>query len=284
MIRKYYFLILCLVLILVSSNFCFSQYTPQQIYRLGLKAYYEANFQEAIKYFSEYIQLNSNDVTAYNFRGLSYQGLKNYQDALGDFTTIIAKSPNGEAYINRGYLYIRMEMYENAVNDFGNAIRYNPNEINGYTGRASAYIDLKNYNFALNDLSSALNLNPNAAEVLIIRGGVYLILNDTAKALEDIQKGLRSRDSIPILSTVNRGLVYLFMDDAVEMLKSYDKEVQLNPKSYMPYFKRGYMYYLLKRYSKAKDDLDKALELNGGFNKKLEEVINYIQKKIKLKE
>ena len=44
-----------LFFIIAQTGILYSQTTPEQIFSKGLEAFYGANFQEGIKYFSEYI-------------------------------------------------------------------------------------------------------------------------------------------------------------------------------------------------------------------------------------
>ena len=51
---------------------------------MGTGAFRQKNYDQAIKYFSQAVQVNSNYVGAYYYRGLSYLAITQYDNAIAD--------------------------------------------------------------------------------------------------------------------------------------------------------------------------------------------------------
>ena len=90
---------------------------------------YQSHFQKIVD-LSVKIALNSRDAEAYNQRGIAYGELKNYQQAIEDFTQAINLNPDPDCplyYIGRAHAYSDLENYEKAIEDYNKAIEINPN-------------------------------------------------------------------------------------------------------------------------------------------------------------
>lgn len=99
--------------------------------------FYDTNkFDESIKNYNIYLENHPNPViSAYNYRGLSYLMLKNYDLALKDFDKAIELNPkNHSAYSNRGELNRRLGDIEAAWKDFEQSIEINPKRGAPYYG------------------------------------------------------------------------------------------------------------------------------------------------------
>lgn len=64
------------------------------------------------------------DSSYYSFRGLAYEKLSDYQQAINDSTKVIELDPkNAKGYVYRGFAYFKLENYQQAINDFKIAAR-----------------------------------------------------------------------------------------------------------------------------------------------------------------
>jgi tetratricopeptide (TPR) repeat protein len=85
------------------------------------------------------LELKPDDSQTLRFRASAYKGLKQYDLAIQDYTTVLSKSdPNSgdqaklavaDLSAKRGYVYSLAQQYENAINDYKEALRLNPNDI-----------------------------------------------------------------------------------------------------------------------------------------------------------
>ncbi len=147
--------------------------------------------KEAIQDLNQFISLNSQEARAYNFRGLSYANLRQYDKAIEDYNKAIELNPNyDEAYANRGQAYTNKALYERAIQDYDKAISLNP-ELPGIFGlRAFAYLSLGKYQNALEDLNKAINFNPNDRIAYANRARVCTYLRMDEQAMLDMEKAV----------------------------------------------------------------------------------------------
>jgi RNA polymerase sigma factor (sigma-70 family) len=75
---------------------------------------------------------------------------------------IQANPQDAEAYIRRGKIYVSMREYDNAIADFSHALQLAPQNIRAYDGRARTYELKTDYPSAIADYESALKVDPNS--------------------------------------------------------------------------------------------------------------------------
>lgn len=274
---------LFLILIFLCSSITYSQTTPGQVYAKGLEYFYSAKFNDAIKYFDEYIKSQSNEYKGYNFRGLCYLSLKNYPKAIEDFTKVITlTNSNSEGYINRANTFYFKGDPGSALKDFDEAIKNNPSNIEGYLGRGRVYLAIGKISNALSDLNSAAAVEPKNARVYINLAWAHLLNNDTSKAFENVKTAM-FYDSNLVFTNYKRDLLYLKAENYKEVLDVMNVNIENNPESYLAYFARGFIYYLLNNYVKSRNDLVISLRLNERDDPQFEEVVNQLLRNIKRK-
>ena len=92
---------------------------------------------DAIRAYTEAIQLGSNDLAAYNNRGAAYGALKQYERAIPDFDRAIQLNPRyAEAYCNRGAAFGSLKHYEQAIKDLDKAIQLDSSYARAYNNLA----------------------------------------------------------------------------------------------------------------------------------------------------
>ena len=108
---------------------------------------------------------------------LFFAHVTTYADINSDvekYTTLIQNNPNNDsAYNNRGVVYNNLKQYEQAVQDFNKAIQLNPNLAEAFYNRGSTYYNLGKYEQALQDYDKAISINPNDASFYNNRGLTY---------------------------------------------------------------------------------------------------------------
>lgn len=78
---------------------------------LGQKYLTELNYTEAVAAFTEVIKINPSNIEAYVGRAEAYKGLKQYEEAKADYTTVIEKAEDmpytqAQAYAGRAEVYV----------------------------------------------------------------------------------------------------------------------------------------------------------------------------------
>ena len=116
-------------------------------------------YKNAIKLYSEAINLNSTSSSAYFGRACSYGSLANYQQAIKDYSKAIQIDPNySEAYKGRGIVYDTLKDYKQAIDDYSKAIQINPNDIYAYRRRGVLYYRLDDSKKGSADLAKVKEL------------------------------------------------------------------------------------------------------------------------------
>ncbi len=118
-------------------------------------------YEDAIFYFSKYLENNLYDKDAYFYRAYARMKLKEYKLAIIDFTKAIGiSSENYETYFFRGNAYYYLSDYSNALTDYTSAINLAPDLAELYYNRGYANLKLKNFPAALSDWKTAIELKP----------------------------------------------------------------------------------------------------------------------------
>lgn len=273
--------ILILFFIILKINFIQAQTTPEEIFAKGIENFMEGNHQDAVKYLDEYVLSSPNDFRGYNYRGLSYQLIGDYQRAIEDFTKVVSLGKtNIEGYINRGNTYLLQGAYSSAVRDFTDAIENNPNDIEGYIGRSRVYTAQKDFTNAINDLNRASGIDAKNSRIYLNKVWVYLLARDTLKLFENIKTVLH-HDSNMAVTNFKTDLLYLKVENYSNMLSIVNEGIEKYPGSYLVYFMRGMVFYMLNRYENAEADFITSLKLNTNNDPEYLSVVNHLMGIIK---
>ena len=100
---------------------------------LGRKYLTELNYTEAVAAFTEVIQIDPSNIEAYAGRAEAYKGLKQYEEAKADYTTVIEKADDlpytqAQAYAGRAEVYDLTDDTTAAESDYSAALGLLENE------------------------------------------------------------------------------------------------------------------------------------------------------------
>jgi tetratricopeptide (TPR) repeat protein len=142
------------------------------------------------------IDLNPTCSMAYNNRGIIYNDLGNYKQAIEDYGRAIEINPGfAEFYINRGVAYYFLGNYKQAIEDYGRAIEIKPGNAQAYNNRGNAHALLSNYKQAIEDYGRAIEINPRLAEAYYNRSITYKGLGNYKQAMEDYDRAIEIRQA-----------------------------------------------------------------------------------------
>ena len=128
-------------------------------------------YEEAVNHYTQSIELDPNQITAYNNRGLAYTNLRNYNSAINDFHRAIEINPNyADAYNNRGVAYIRQGKRDHAIDDYSRAIELNPDYAPAYYNRGEVLLPLREWERAKSDLTIA---GEKGVDIINVFGNTY---------------------------------------------------------------------------------------------------------------
>ena len=119
----------------------------------------------------------------------------NPRQALKLLNKAVAKDPKfANVYSNRGNAYLDLKQYPNAINDYTKAISLDPSHLKAYNNRGNIYYEQKKYQQALKDYNQCLRLNPNYKFAYVNRGLVFYQLKNKSRACQDFQKACQLGD------------------------------------------------------------------------------------------
>lgn len=130
----------------------------------GVKLFVAGKSKEAIAKLDEAIKIDPGYSTAYINRGNTKSSLKQYAEAVADFSKAIEighKSTLASAYSNRGVVYYKMHKIDEAIADLSKGIELRPKAIQALNTRAVCYLEQGKKDLALADANTVLSLEPN---------------------------------------------------------------------------------------------------------------------------
>lgn len=164
-------------------------------YDLGLAAYHEANYSEAIARFKRALSLNPNEPRIWNQLGLTYMAVGEYKKAEESFFKAIRLNPNfTEAKMNLGILYSKIKNYNKAIKFLKEAAEddYFEKRHEAYYHLALIYKRLSGEDLYLKYLKKAVAYNPNFFPAQFELAEAYESLGKYNKALEIYKSLLRN--------------------------------------------------------------------------------------------
>jgi TonB family protein len=155
----------------------------------GLNYIKAGEYNNAVKAFTEAINIDKKYSPGYSGRGLAYMNLKEYEKAIEDFDMAIKRS--GKIALNyklRGDAYSASKKYKMAVEDFNRAIKKEPEMLVAYFERGNAFGNMDKYSEAIADYTKVLELDKNYLQAYNNRAVAYNKLNDSENMCLDIKK------------------------------------------------------------------------------------------------
>lgn len=233
----------------------------------------------AIQDFSRAIELNPKDSWNHIHRGQSYWGLERKDLAIRDYNKAIEIDPGNEsAYNLRGYLFLR-DKPELAVADFSKAIELHQDESSlFYFPRAEAYTSLHKYDLAIRDYSKMLELDPDGIYIYNIRASLYAEIGRHDLALKDYSKTIELKPQQR--AYMDRARYFAKYGKHDFAIKDFNRAIQLKPE-FESYVERGFSYFKLGRNNLALKDYNKAIVLNYKYPAKVyyNRAMLYVQEK-----
>ncbi|WP_085168849.1 tetratricopeptide repeat protein [Brachyspira hyodysenteriae] len=166
-----------------------------ELFARALNEQMNKNYDEAIKLYTEALEIDPINIMSLNNRGNVYSDKyketkyeEYFKKALEDYTTIIKNNPNYTFTLNnRANLYSNKfrktkyeEYFSKALDDYSKILSINENDINALNNRGSLYSnkyeetkDEDYFKKALNDYNKVLSIDKKNINVLINRGILY---------------------------------------------------------------------------------------------------------------
>ncbi|MCW9679361.1 tetratricopeptide repeat protein [Dolichospermum planctonicum UHCC 0167] len=223
------------------------------------------NYKQAIDDYTQAIKIDPKNAIYYDARGNTYFQLKDYKQAINDFTQAIKlDTKNANYYARRGLTYLQLKDYKQAINDYTQAIKIDDKNAIYYDARGNTYFQLKDYKQAINDYTQAIKIDPQYADTYRSRGNVYLQLKEYKQAIDDYSQAIKL-DPKNAKYYLVRGIAYFQLKDYKQAINDYSQAIKLKPDFTEAYYVRGIAHYFLKDYKQAINDWNQAIKLKPDF-------------------
>lgn len=202
------------------------------------RAFYRLNnFEEAIKYFTQALDIDAFHAPSLNDRGMSYMYISKYVYALLDFRKAITANPSFTmAYNNAGAArYFNQDIdkpvkkdIEEARDYFTQAIELDSSLSLAYRNRAAMNLFLKDYEKALIDLEAAENINPKEVMVYFYRGVIHSDQENYSQAITAFDKAITLEQDMPYVYE-EIGNLYKKQGNFEQAIQNYQKAQIIDP-------------------------------------------------------
>ena len=130
-----------------------------------------ANFEQALAYFSQALDLDPGNNGALFERGRTFISLGRFEDAVAEYDALIAvETDNPTAFFNRALAYENLDNFAAAVADYTSSIALDPANLDAYSRRARGHAKLMEYEAAVADYTAILEQEAFNTPALRSRG------------------------------------------------------------------------------------------------------------------
>ena len=293
--RVRYFLLALLTVILVA---CGSKDDADKFRFLqkGNEAYSKQDEAQAIQYYDEALVIDSAYVDAWYNKGLVYDRLADYDEAIHAYTQAIQYKPTFfQAYLARAGAHYAVKQYYGALEDIKLlSIEWvDSSKVDFLAGLV--YTELQQFESAINAFSRAHQKDPENKEIEINLGNVFYHINQFDSARVYLEQHITNEDQQAIayntLSLIavkekrieeaaayvdsalaimpgdaiylnNKGFVLLQQLRIMEADSVLNRSMQANPYNAWVYRNKGLLYLEKRAYGQAVKFLEKALAMD----------------------
>jgi tetratricopeptide (TPR) repeat protein len=197
---------------------------------IGLVYLRKHNYDKAIECYEKAIELNTPDLAGtFNDMGLAYIGKLDYDKAIECYKKAIELELNfAEAYFNIGNAYIEKLDYDKAIECYEKAIELNPDLKVVYTNMGIAYEEKQNHGKAIECYEKAIELEPNKIEAFFNMGNVYNKKQNYDKAIEYYKNATKLNPNCANIYR-NMGVAYEEKQNHDKAIECYEKAIELEP-------------------------------------------------------
>ena len=170
---------------------------------LGDRLFDQGKYDDAIKAYTEYLELQPTHLKSIYNRGRAYEELGKYDQALSDFEkTLEIDQKNVSALLSIGNHYYRKERFDIAAYNFEKAVGLNTNLAEARYLWGKAQHQLGKFDDALFQYNLAISLNSNYGDAYFHRGVLNISMKNSKKACQDLRtaKTLNVADADAALS------------------------------------------------------------------------------------
>jgi tetratricopeptide (TPR) repeat protein len=229
------------------------------LYYRGVIFANRGEWTKAIADFTEAIRCQPDNPQLFVDRGMAYAALKQLDAAIANFDSALSFDPiDADAFIQRADAYRRKGDPRKGLADVTEAIREMPKRPGLYYARAIIYLDRGAIDEGIVDCNEALRLEPDYDLGYLARARAYLHKRDWEKCLNDADAALKITNSE--WGHYLRGRALTARGEFDEAISEFDQALALSPVDTWAIIFRAANYAYRSEYTRALDDLKKAVE------------------------
>lgn len=233
---------------------------PNDLMNQGWDLYNNQQYQEAINYYDQAINLNPNFVEAWLAKAIALYDLEKYEEAITSLDEVInLDQTNADAYGMRGAIHILMKNQEKGISDLQ---------------KAAALYQSQNQQQAYQDTLELLQ---------IVQSESFNQTEQTeqTETTEDANNVVNFEEDNPYLY-FDQGYSFYESKQYEEAINSFSKAIEIKPDFAEAYGLRGGVYFALGNKEEALSDLEIAAQLFTDQNdtegyQKIQELIQLVQ-------
>ena len=232
------------------------------------------NYRRAIDEFTQVIEVIADSV------GADISDLEFLSSDIKHELYELALLDLGNAFCGRGVCGSRTKDYDGALADLDAAIRLIPSNANFYCARGIAYIEMGQHEKAMEELEVAIELDPNSTKPLFVKANFHLGKGEFKEAIADVHRAIELNPRWSDLHWIG-GTARFLLGEYEEAIEDFSRAIDVASEHHSEpslqsggvsltlgppivgsaYVSRAVTYSLLGNDSNARDDFNRALEL-----------------------
>jgi tetratricopeptide (TPR) repeat protein len=244
----------------------------------GRVLFENGNIKEALLAFGSAIDFNPKLVVAFLFRGIAHFRMEAFVNALADFARASSLGQKIKHFnFLVGYSHYHVGNYEAAVSALNATLSKNDDDALAYYFRGSSQFKRGSFQEAASDSTNAIErypkdrkgyLHPGAvAEAYDLLALTYVKLGQRDRALSCVNTAIKIDPSCSHCY-FTKGFIHLREQDDFSIDKAiveFSRAIELDAKDPWAYANRGMCYMQKKKYEKALEDFEQAIDLKPNF-------------------
>lgn len=204
----------------------------------------------AINYYSDAIKFNPRNAEAYKKRGVLH-------GMMAHGITNIYDRAITERYDTASFA---KEVYDAAIEDFKNAIKLNPDDAEPHDYWGVVYAKRGKLDQAIEKFSKAIDLDPCYADAYKNRGLAYCDKRKYDLVIKDCKKAVKCNPDDDATHNL-LGAAYFYTNEIGLAIDQFNNAIKHNSNNEDAYRNRSMAYACIGKYEKARQDREKAKEL-----------------------
>lgn len=211
----------------------------------------------------------------YYYVGFADYNLKNYQDAVMNFSIFLDKNSTmtdekkdmiKSSLLSRAESFAQIKDIPSSIKDYDKYLSLSPGDVQAMLSKANVYLNANDFEGYIKELTNVINIEPSNKTYISNRAGAYANIGQWAMAIEDYSKLIQldpnNKDFYSNRAFANYSLKT--PEGYQAAVADYNKIVEMGFADEQTYNSLTVLNNALKNYTASIAAFDKLLELKGG--------------------